>query len=129
MTAGPPPGVAGTGKEARRVALFDDAFRPFFLAAPAYAVVAVIAWLWVLSSGGAVARFLPASVWHGHELLFGFATAALSGFLLTATPSWSGRPPLAGKRLIALVLLWLAGRVAAWSGGAAPLAAAVVVFA
>jgi uncharacterized protein involved in response to NO len=129
MTAGPPPGVAGTGKEARRLALFDDAFRPFFLAAPVYAVVAVVAWLWVLLGGSAGAGFLPASVWHAHELLFGFATAALSGFLLTAAPTWSGRPPLAGKRLIALVLLWLAGRVAAWSGGAAPLAAAVVVFA
>jgi uncharacterized protein involved in response to NO len=113
----------------RRVALFDDPFRPFFLAAPAYAVLAVGAWLWVLLGGaGASDGFLPASVWHGHELLFGFATAALSGFLLTATPTWSGRPALAGKRLVALVLLWLAGRVAAWSG-VAPLTGALVGFA
>jgi uncharacterized protein involved in response to NO len=78
--------------------------------------------------GGAGPGFLSASVWHGHELLFGFATAALSGFLLTAAPTWSGRPPLAGKSLVALVLLWLAGRVAAWSDVAA-LAAALVAFA
>ena len=46
--------------------------------------------------------------------LFGFAAAALAGFLLTAVPQLDGRLPLRGSRLaVGLVpRLWLAGRLA-----------------
>jgi len=37
--------------------------------------------------------------------------AAIGGFLLTAIPSWTNRPPVAGKPLGALVVLWLLGRM------------------
>ncbi|MXW90436.1 MAG: NnrS family protein [Rhodospirillaceae bacterium] len=61
--------------------------------------------------------------WHVHEILFGFVAAAMAGFLLTAVPGWTGRPPLRGLPLAALAALWLAGRVAvalsAWIGAAA----------
>src|SRR5690606_34734615 len=33
------------------------------------------------------------------------------GFLLTASATWTGTPPIAGGRLAALALLWLAGRL------------------
>jgi uncharacterized protein involved in response to NO len=36
----------------------------------------------------------------------------MTGFLLTAIPNWTGRLPLQGMPLLALFLLWLAGRVA-----------------
>jgi uncharacterized protein involved in response to NO len=29
-------------------------------------------------------------------MLFGSAMAAIAGFLLTAIPNWTGRPPVAG---------------------------------
>ena len=55
---------------------------------------------------------LALAVWHAHEMVFGFATATVAGFLLTAIPNWTGRMPLQGGPLALLVLLWLAGRVA-----------------
>ncbi|MHA1570837.1 MAG: NnrS family protein, partial [Alphaproteobacteria bacterium] len=50
--------------------------------------------------------------WHVHEMLFGYGLAVIAGFLLTAIPNWTGRLPVAGFPLVALVVFWLAGRVA-----------------
>jgi uncharacterized protein involved in response to NO len=50
--------------------------------------------------------------WHAHELLFGYIAAVMTGFLLTAIPNWTGRFPLQGRPLLALFVLWLAGRAA-----------------
>lgn len=44
-------------------------------------------------------------------MLFGFAGAAIAGFLLTAAPTWTGTRAVSGLPLIGLVSLWLAGRV------------------
>ncbi len=87
--------------------LLQAPHRPFFLAAGLYAALAML--LWVPALHGAL-PLTPA--WHGHEMLFGFGTAALAGFLLTAVPNWTGRPPLRGLPLAALALLWLLGRPA-----------------
>jgi uncharacterized protein involved in response to NO len=54
---------------------------------------------------------IPAQLWHGHEMLFGFVTATIAGFMLTAVPSWTGRRGFAGAPLVALTLLWMLGRV------------------
>jgi uncharacterized protein involved in response to NO len=53
-------------------------------------------------------------------MLFGFAGAAIAGFLLTAVATWTGRPPVAGRLLGALVVAWLAGRAAMLSGTGLP---------
>jgi uncharacterized protein involved in response to NO len=45
-------------------------------------------------------------------MLFGFIAAAVAGFVLTAVPSWTGSRGFAGAPLIALVVLWFAGRLA-----------------
>jgi uncharacterized protein involved in response to NO len=45
-------------------------------------------------------------------MLFGFVMAAVGGFLLTAIPNWTDRPPVAGSMLAVLVALWLLGRLA-----------------
>jgi uncharacterized protein involved in response to NO len=45
-------------------------------------------------------------------MLFGFVTAAIAGFLLTAIPNWTGRRPVSGAPLALLAGLWLLGRVA-----------------
>jgi len=55
----------------------------------------------------------PPSLWHAHEMFFGFIGAAIAGFLLTAVPNWTGRKAFAGAPLAALIALWLAARVAA----------------
>jgi uncharacterized protein involved in response to NO len=50
--------------------------------------------------------------WHIHEMLFGFVMAVVAGFLLTAIPNWTGRPPVSGGLLASLAGLWLLGRIA-----------------
>jgi uncharacterized protein involved in response to NO len=91
---------------------FAYGFRPFFLAAGLYAVVAMGAWAWILATGRARFGALPPHLWHGHEMLFGFVGAAVAGFLLTAVPSWTGTRGFAGPPLMLLAALWLAGRLA-----------------
>lgn len=112
--------------ERGNLALFTLPLRPFFLGAGCYGLLVIPIWLWMVSAGGTLSSPLPPSLWHGHEMLFGYASAALAGFLLTAAPSWSGRAALRGWSLAGLFSLWLAGRFAAWFGGSAPLSAAIV---
>lgn len=49
--------------------------------------------------------------WHAHEMLFGYASAVIAGFLLTAVRNWTGRETLQGASLAALAFLWLLARV------------------
>lgn len=98
------------------IALFKQGFRPFFLAAGLSAFVLVMNW--VISLLGYVdiySGFDPVD-WHAHEMIFGMASAAIAGFLLTAVPNWTGRMPLQGWPLIGLFSLWLAGRIVMYSG-------------
>lgn len=89
---------------------FALGFRPFFLAAGLYAVLMMALWLLVLRGSlhfGGLSPF----VWHGHEMLFGFAVAVIAGFLLTAAQNWTGIRTPSGPPLAALFVLWLAGRL------------------
>lgn len=90
---------------------FAYGFRPFFLLAGVYALVPAAALYWALVAGQWPAGAPPLFSWHGHEMLFGFAGAAIAGFLLTAAPTWTGTRAVSGLPLIGLVSLWLAGRV------------------
>lgn len=87
-------------------------FRPFFFLGPLWAIVVVC--LWIEALAGAVTlptAFDPLS-WHRHEMLFGFLGAVIAGFLMTAIPNWTGRLPIAGRRLAALALMWVVARLA-----------------
>lgn len=101
--------------------LFASGFRPFFLLAALQALVAVPVWLAI--NGGLVdlPSAIPAVIWHGHEMVFGFAGAAIGGFLLTAVPGWTNSEAVGGFRLMALVALWLAGRIAFALNGLLPI--------
>lgn len=106
--------------EEREIPLLSYGFRVFFLFAGLYAVAAIAAWLfWLgLQLAGETVTMQSFSglpqVWHGHEMVFGYAVAALAGFMLTAVPSWTGAQPLAGPSLGVLAAVWLAGRLALW---------------
>ncbi len=89
---------------------FALGFRPFFLAAGLYAVLMMGLWLLVLRGSLGLVELAPA-VWHGHEMLFGFAVAVIAGFLLTAARNWTGIATPSGLALAALFSLWLAGRL------------------
>ena len=88
-------------------------FRPFYIAAAAFAALAVP--LWVAAWFGQIALpiALAPMLWHGHEMLFGFAVAVIIGFLLTAGQAWTGLTTPRGPALGGLAALWLAARVAA----------------
>ncbi|MDY6961533.1 MAG: NnrS family protein, partial [Pseudomonadota bacterium] len=107
--------------------LFSYGFRPFFLAAAIWAVVAML--LWLLSLGGAIAvatDYGPA-YWHAHEMLFGYSSAVLAGFLLTAVPNWTGRLPVSSWPLFFLFCIWVAGRLVFLVPGVIGAEAAAVV--
>ena len=100
-------------------ALFNYGFRPFFLFGGCYALLIVPLWLFRFAHASVAFGSLPGVYWHSHEMVFGFVMAAIAGFLLTAVPSWTGSRGFAGKPLMLLVALWLAGRIAMLFVGAA----------
>jgi uncharacterized protein involved in response to NO len=89
--------------------LLSYAFRPFFLLNGIFAMLVVFLWVMTLHGAG-----LPdvTPYWHSHEMLIGFAMAAVAGFSLTAVANWTGRPAIKGMPLALLLISWLAGRLA-----------------
>jgi uncharacterized protein involved in response to NO len=107
-------------------AVFSYGFRPFFLGAALFAGVAVPVWILVLAGVGESTFLYPARDWHVHEMVFGFLPAVITGFLLTAIPNWTDRPPIRGHELMLLVALWLAGRLLIAMPWFTPLVSAIV---
>ena len=101
------PTVRGRGRGG--LALFALGFRPFYLLAAIFAVVAIPGWLFARAGG--VGPQMPALWWHAHEMIFGFAAAVVVGFLFTAGRNWTGLATPHGGSLAALAVLWLAGRI------------------
>jgi uncharacterized protein involved in response to NO len=91
--------------------LFSAGFRPFFLGASIWAAIAIPLWLGAYAWGLIMPTRLAPSIWHAHEMIFGYAAATVAGFLLTAIPNWTGRMPLQGGPLALLALLWAIGRL------------------
>ncbi|OAP35114.1 short-chain dehydrogenase [Sinorhizobium glycinis] len=102
-----PRGLARTGP-----VLFSYGFRPFFLGGSIWAIAAMTLWIVALAGHIELGGSYGAHAWHAHEMLFGFASAVLAGFLLTAVPNWTGRLPVSGRPLAGLLGLWVAGRIA-----------------
>lgn len=101
-----PRGIARSGP-----AILSYGFRPFFLMAGSFALLSMAGWMAALAWGWGIGGSYGALNWHAHEMLFGYSAAALAGFMLTAVPNWTGRLPVSGGPLLALVALWLAGRI------------------
>jgi uncharacterized protein involved in response to NO len=91
--------------------LFSIAFRPFFLVASWFSAVWMLIWLVYLTKGIPSLGSLNPILWHGHEMLFGFAAAVIAGFALTAVQNWTGLIATTPGSLAALVLLWLLARL------------------
>ena len=91
--------------------ILQNSFRPFFIVAGIWATLAVP--FWILNYFGLliVADNFDILLWHQHEMLYGFIAAAITGFILTAIPNWTGRLPIKNKPLGFLVFLWIVGRI------------------
>lgn len=100
--------------------ILSEGFRAFFLGAAIWAILSGIIWEFQLGSeafgGGAWMSNLAMSPneWHAHEMIFGYAGAAVGGFFLTAVASGRGR-------VVTLsICLWIAGRIALWQSAGLP---------
>jgi uncharacterized protein involved in response to NO len=96
----------------RDLAVFSYGFRPFFLSAALFACISVFLWMLLLDGTLELSSPFTPTDWHIHEMLFGYASAVIAGFLFTAIPNWTGRAPKRGWPLVFLVILWLFGRLA-----------------
>lgn len=104
--------ISNTNQE-RGIALLQLGFRPFFLGATVFSILAITLWMgifvfdWQLQLLG-----IPPTLWHAHEMLFGYALAVIAGFLLTAVKNWTGLQTIRGTKLLFLFALWIAARLA-----------------
>jgi uncharacterized protein involved in response to NO len=94
-----------------KIAFLEFAFRPFFLLASLFSIIALLVWNGVLTGGLTLNLYGGALWWHMHEMLFGFAAAIIVGFLLTAVQNWTSVRSLNGMGLLVLVFVWLTARV------------------
>lgn len=108
-------------------ALFSYGFRPFFAGASVFAMVVVPVWLLIWQGSLEFSGHFPVVDWHIHEMIFGYGSAVLAGFLFTAVPNWTGRMPVRGWPLALLFLVWILGRVVLWGAGPLPALSPIVV--
>ena len=88
-------------------------FRPFFLIAGIFAVLAIALWAVVYPAHVVLPlQGISSFQWHAHEMIYGYSVAVISGFLLTAVYNWTGIQTPRDWALATLVALWLVGRVA-----------------
>ncbi len=102
-------------------------FRPFFLAAALWAAIGLPLSIAYIEMAAELPTRFPGTIWHAHEMAFGFGGAVVAGFLLTAIPNWTGRMPLQGATLAGLVALWLLGRIAVLVSASVPAPVAAVI--
>ncbi len=91
--------------------LFALGFRTFFLLAGVSALLLISLWNSLYDGRLHTDLYFPGVYWHAHEMLLGYATAVIAGFLLTAVRNWTGWETTTPDQLVSLGLLWLYGRI------------------
>lgn len=93
-------------------------FRPFFMAGIIGGIIMVALWMGMYVMGW---QMLPANypsiTWHAHEMIYGYASAVVIGFLLTAVKNWTGVQTIHHTPLLVLFGLWVMARVLAFIPG------------
>jgi uncharacterized protein involved in response to NO len=113
----PSPSASASASTHFTAPVWRSAFRPFYLLGATYGTLFMLAWAgaYLGASAGYIVPLAPSLLlWHGHEIVFGFAAAIIAGIVLTALPSWAGTEEIKDSRLAFLVALWVAGRIAVW---------------
>jgi len=119
---------AASGRGAGTLAIFQLGFRPFFLSAALFSVVAMGIWMAVfVFSAGVLPAGIPPAFWHAHEMVYGYALAVVAGFLLTAIRNWSGIQTIQGRPLLLLLFVWVLARIASFVPGSQALLATMML--
>ena len=63
------------------LALWNLGFRPFYLLASIFSAFSVLAWA-AQYSGWLPYAYLQGSLWHGHEMLFGYTIAVIAALVV-----------------------------------------------
>ena len=106
------PSLEQTLNKEQSWALLALGFRPFFLAAGLFSIVAIALWALMYASKLQLPlHAISPSQWHAHEMIYGYSTAVIAGFLLTAVKNWTNQQTTQGPWLLCLILIWLAARV------------------
>jgi len=93
------------------IPIFRLAFRVFFLFAGISSALFMAIWIYSFSTDSVISTYYPNSLWHAHEMIFGYTAAVIAGFLLTAIKNWTGIQTIKGSWLAILFLVWLSARV------------------
>jgi uncharacterized protein involved in response to NO len=105
-----------------RIPLFNLGFRPFFLGAAVFAIIAIVLWMAMYVFGWKLQVYgLPPAIWHAHEMIFGYAMAVIAGFLLAAVKNWTNIQTPHGLPLFLLFLLWALARAMPLFGESIPI--------
>ena len=96
----------------KSLVILNNSFRPFFILCGLLAFFSIPIWLLNYFSIFNNLENISALLWHQHEMFFGVISAAMTGFILTALPNWTGKLPKNGWRLLLLIFLWIIGRIA-----------------
>ena len=92
--------------------IFESAFRPFFILAAAASLFYMTVWtLYYAVNLPLTFQNTTPSLWHAHEMLFGYTMAVIAGFILTAEKYWLGKNIDNKLILYALIILWILARV------------------
>jgi len=94
-----------------KYALWHLGFRPFFISAILFAIIAMVLWAGMTSLGFSFRLPLNPVTWHSHEMVYGYSLAVIAGFLLTAVRNWTNEQTVHGPILAVLVVLWLLARI------------------
>ncbi|MDH5544447.1 MAG: NnrS family protein [Gammaproteobacteria bacterium] len=116
-------------KQHHPIALHHLGFRPFFLLGSLFALVSIALWTLQYHFSIAIPAIpqYPAVVWHGHEMVFGYAMAVVGGFLLTAARNWTNVQTLHGAPLLILAGTWLLARLCAFIDSAYAMQAMILL--
>lgn len=100
-----------------KTAFLQLGFRPFFAAGLGFGAISMFLWMLLYLNGWTLPNKEYASMtWHAHEMIFGFAMAVVAGFLLTAIRNWTNIQTIRRTPLLLLALVWLAARIAPFTG-------------
>lgn len=91
--------------------LFAMGFRAFFALAGLSALALIALWNAISHGTLHMDNYYLATYWHAHEMLLGYSTAVIAGFLLTAVKNWTGQQTVTPDQLASLSFLWIYGRV------------------